>query len=288
MLDNYSVVDHHRTYQSYRQGAYALPNDSQEQDRLDLQHETIRRHMNDRLYYAPIEDPKTVLDIGTGTGIWAIRFAEEHPRCHVVGTDLSLIQPAKRPPNTIFIRHDAENDTWNFPCTFDFIHLRLMFVCFFDFTTILQGIWDNLTPGCWVEFQDHTPEVFAPSGEPIHSAVSEWCRQFTKGLYAMGHDPMRMKYLRVRLEEFGFTCVHQIVQPYLVGGWHPDNLLNNAGYIGKFNIFHGVDSTIRMLRASGMTEQQIHHMMYQVKDEIAERQVAQYGNFYIIWARKPA
>lgn len=33
------------------------------------------------------------LDIGTGTGIWAIDFADEHPETTVIGTDLSPIQP---------------------------------------------------------------------------------------------------------------------------------------------------------------------------------------------------
>jgi methylase of polypeptide subunit release factors len=33
-----------------------------------------------------------VLDIGTGTGIWAIDFADEHPEAEVIGTDLSPIQ----------------------------------------------------------------------------------------------------------------------------------------------------------------------------------------------------
>jgi len=34
-----------------------------------------------------------VLDLGTGTGIWAIDFADENPNAVVTGTDLSPIQP---------------------------------------------------------------------------------------------------------------------------------------------------------------------------------------------------
>jgi ubiquinone/menaquinone biosynthesis C-methylase UbiE len=29
-----------------------------------------------------------VLDVGCGTGLWAIEFAEEHPSAKVLGTDL--------------------------------------------------------------------------------------------------------------------------------------------------------------------------------------------------------
>jgi methylase of polypeptide subunit release factors len=34
-----------------------------------------------------------VLDFATGTGIWAIEFADEYPGANVIGTDLSPIQP---------------------------------------------------------------------------------------------------------------------------------------------------------------------------------------------------
>lgn len=35
-----------------------------------------------------------VLDLGTGTEIWAIDFADTHPECAVFGVDLSPIQPS--------------------------------------------------------------------------------------------------------------------------------------------------------------------------------------------------
>ncbi|KAI8247308.1 Secondary metabolism regulator LAE1 [Colletotrichum sp. SAR 10_77] len=35
---------------------------------------------------------KRVLDVGTGTGLWAIDFADEHPDAEVLGTDLSPVQ----------------------------------------------------------------------------------------------------------------------------------------------------------------------------------------------------
>ena len=35
------------------------------------------------LYTAPIQDPKRALDIGTGTGIWAIEFGDKWPKAEV-------------------------------------------------------------------------------------------------------------------------------------------------------------------------------------------------------------
>jgi ubiquinone/menaquinone biosynthesis C-methylase UbiE len=38
-----------------------------------------------------------LVDVGTGTGSWAIEVAELYRKCRVVGTDLSPIQPEDIP-----------------------------------------------------------------------------------------------------------------------------------------------------------------------------------------------
>lgn len=46
-------------------------------DRLDMQHSMMTALMNHRLFWAPIHpEPLKILDIGTGTGIWAIDCAD--------------------------------------------------------------------------------------------------------------------------------------------------------------------------------------------------------------------
>ena len=53
------------------------PNDDDEQDRMDMGHHIYRLMLGGELYLAPIaKDVSRVLDLGTGTGIWAIDFAE--------------------------------------------------------------------------------------------------------------------------------------------------------------------------------------------------------------------
>lgn len=43
---------------------------------------------NRELSKAPVKSPQKVLDLGTGTGIWAIDYAHEHPEAEVIGLDL--------------------------------------------------------------------------------------------------------------------------------------------------------------------------------------------------------
>lgn len=66
-----------RTYHSYKEGQYVLPNDESEQDRQDLLHHVRNLTLGGALFRAPIPtSPQRVLDVGTGTGIWAIDFAD--------------------------------------------------------------------------------------------------------------------------------------------------------------------------------------------------------------------
>lgn len=53
--------------------AYYLPNDEVELDRLDFMHQLMLLLLHNKLHFAPIErKPIRILDVGTGTGIWAI------------------------------------------------------------------------------------------------------------------------------------------------------------------------------------------------------------------------
>jgi SAM-dependent methyltransferase len=87
-----------RTYHAFRDGKYNLPNDDEENERLDLQHNLFLLTLDNKLGLSPPNLPgskvKRVLDVGTGTGIWAIDFGDEHPEATVIGVDLSPSQPS--------------------------------------------------------------------------------------------------------------------------------------------------------------------------------------------------
>lgn len=83
-----------RRYHVHREGTYVFPDDEKEQDRLDLMGHCFNLALKGNLYKAPVKNPKLCLNIGTGTGLWALDFADAHTECQVIGTDLSPIQPS--------------------------------------------------------------------------------------------------------------------------------------------------------------------------------------------------
>ncbi|CZR64294.1 uncharacterized protein PAC_14192 [Phialocephala subalpina] len=83
--------------------------------RQDIQHEIWRLALDSKLYLFPPfnnDDEIRVLDVGTGTGSWAIDFADSRPLSEVLGTDIAFIQPAMIPTNIVFHLHDAET-SWS-------------------------------------------------------------------------------------------------------------------------------------------------------------------------------
>ncbi len=60
---------------------------------------------------------------------------------------------ASLPPNCEFQVDDVE-DEWAHEEPFDYVHVRYMCASVGDFPTLIRAIFDNLTPGGFLEFQD--------------------------------------------------------------------------------------------------------------------------------------
>lgn len=115
-----------RRYHAYKYGRYPIPNDDLEQNREDMKHAMMLEMTDGKLFQAPIgDDPKKIIDIGTGTGIWAIEMGDQYPGAEILGLDLSPIQPQWVPPNVQFMIDDVE-DEWASGSGWDFAHFRSM------------------------------------------------------------------------------------------------------------------------------------------------------------------
>lgn len=74
-MRNY-VYENGRRYHSYRAGQYLLPNDETEQDRLDMTHHVFSLTLDGDLCKTELNNPQSILDIGTGTGIWVSKKSD--------------------------------------------------------------------------------------------------------------------------------------------------------------------------------------------------------------------
>ena len=136
-----------RRYNAFRGGVnYVLPNDEEEQDRLDLTHHLWLLVGGGDIIKAPIQSPQKVLDLGTGTGIWAIEFGDRFPSAEVIGTDLSVIQPVWVPPNVKFEIDDCEDEWLYRKNSFDYIHTRNLVGAIKDWPNLIKNVYEFVLP----------------------------------------------------------------------------------------------------------------------------------------------
>lgn len=178
------MYENGRRYHAYRSGQYVLPNDDAEQERLDLQHHIWRLLVQGALYTAPLHIPQPgerststssgststsgsdfrILDLGCGTGIWAIDMADQFPRASVFGVDLSPIQPEWVPGNCRFHVDDYEDEwTYRDDEAFDYIHGRALSgtVANDAWPNFYRQVRQNLKPGGWCEMQEYDAWIFS-------------------------------------------------------------------------------------------------------------------------------
>lgn len=195
------------TYQDHPTARYLFPNNPEEQDRADRQHKLFRMYSGGPLHRAPVSSPKNVLEIATGTGLWAIQYANEHPGSKIIGTDISRIQPSKIPDNCSFVKEDSEHDEWIFQDLFGFIYMRLVSYCFDDHPTVFRKCFDNLEPGGWLELNDSTFVLVCDDGSVRGTSIETWSQRMSQGQANMGRDPEAPKKYRRWMVEAGFIDV---------------------------------------------------------------------------------
>lgn len=142
-----------------RGSRYLFPRHPREINRLDLQHYALREAMGAD-YFAPLERPERILDVGTGTGQWCLDMIAELPEARAVGLDLVLGKPVQD-HRYGFVRGDVTGGLPFPPESFDFVHQRLLragipVVAWRDVVADLVRV---TRPGGWVELVEIGEDV---------------------------------------------------------------------------------------------------------------------------------
>ncbi|KAI8627458.1 methyltransferase domain-containing protein [Xylariaceae sp. FL1651] len=282
------VEEHGRTYHRYKEGKYWMPNDEREQERLDLQHMICLKVFNDRLALAPIQSPGRVLDFGTGTGVWAIEFAVQHPESDVLGTDLSPIQPEYVPPNCRFEIDDIE-DEWVFSMKFDYIHGRHMVGSITDFPRLFTSIYANLEPGGWVEMQDYYVKLQSIDGSLDGTTLQRWNNMLNHALTFIGRSGLNTVKYKRWMREAGFEEVREEVFAVPGNPWAKGAEQKQLGAMQMENILEGIHgiSISLFTKFLGMSSEEVETLLVDVRKDLKDRNIHFYYPIMSVYARKP-
>ncbi|KIX05130.1 uncharacterized protein Z518_06002 [Rhinocladiella mackenziei CBS 650.93] len=159
-------------------------------------------------HLAPIgPDPKEILELSCGTGIWAMDMAVEYPEAHILGTDTVIDIPKTVPPNCSFDLFNAYGP-WKWGAdVFDFIHLRDPLLVVSDWSSLLSSAFSSLKPGGWFEVGVTDFRVVYHDESPVSdkSIYKYMCDKMGKVLQDWGTPRVDGDQVQKYIEQAGFV-----------------------------------------------------------------------------------
>ncbi|PWW76949.1 S-adenosyl-L-methionine-dependent methyltransferase [Tuber magnatum] len=292
---NSSILDYEyengRRYHRYRQGSYPMPNDETEQDRLDMMHHIYLMMLDGKLHIAPIGDnPQKILDVGTGTGIWAIDIANEYPSAEVIGTDLSPIQPQWVPPNCRFEVDDAASP-WTFaPDSFDFIHSRHLSGALADWPEYIKQIYRALKPGGWMQLSEYATDVTSDDNSyPKECTIRTYLHLMNSAANKIGRVMNVAHTLKGIVDDVGFTNVSQKILKLPWAPWPSDPKMKELGRFTLLNCETSFEAfgLALLTRVVGMSADEALKLCQDARKELRNKKIHIYNLHHIIVAQKP-
>ena len=270
-----------RDYPTYGRHEYGLPVDEREQDRMDIQHEKYFWMLDGELFLAPIgDDPQNILDLGTGTGRWAIAVADQFPSARVRGVDVAAIQPTWVPPNCEFEIVDVEAG-WDMRReSFDLVHMREPFLVVRQWQHLIGQCFDHLRPGGWCELSctDWTPQ--SDDGRmPDHSQFGRVCEKLVEASHAFGTPADCPRGFADHLARAGFVHVTTRVFQIPSCPWPEDDERQmEIGRLEQENLLTGASSFgLRVFqRAFGWSWARTEMAMREFRRDLANSEYRQY------------
>ncbi|EXK82425.1 hypothetical protein FOQG_13294 [Fusarium oxysporum f. sp. raphani 54005] len=282
-----------RTFHSDRHPTeYFTPNDEQQSASIDINHHALTQLLSGKLFLAPIKDNvQKVLDVGTGTGIWAIDFADEYPEAEVIGSDLSPIQPSWVPPNVKFEIDDATlRWTWD-NNTFDFIHIRYLFGAIKDWSSLFKEAYRCCAPDGWIQSAEADVHIRSDDGTTDDlDCLKLWAKLFTEGGAALG-NPFFVQEGDLQekgIQAAGFTDIKSIEYKFPIGGWPRDPELASVGNYVRATLENDLEGYTLLLWKTILQwpEDEYQVFLMEMRKFLKNRKVHAYMTVRYVYGRK--
>ena len=242
---------------------YVLPSDDREISRLDFQHYMLRYALRGN-YAAPISAPASILDVGSGTGRWAMEMARLFPQANVLGTDLvepksedtSALGPGQdgRPENYVFVAGNVF-DGLPFPDnSFDFVHMRLLLfaIAAERWPAVVRELLRVTKPGGWIESVETGPQI---NGGPAMDTIVDWIAQASA---RRGVDALLGPKVAGFFRDAGLTTMTAREIRLPVGQY--GGRLGNMAAVDVFGVVTGVKP---LVVSQGLTDEQTYDRLLQ-------------------------
>lgn len=248
---------------------YLLPKDALEDQRLNYQHHVLYKTLSNH-YLAPLSPTTaTILDVGCGTGIWAMDMAALFPQAHILGVDVSLTSlPSPVPPGCLFAQTNILKGLPFPDQQFDYTHQRLLVagIPALHWPSVVRELVRVTRPGGWVELLE--------IGDTIHNAgpattrLLTWMTTISK---EFGFHMDVLQRLGDLLRQAGCEAVESQDIPVPLGDWG-----GTTGQMLKIDVIHGYSALKDTYCPRSHTPPEVFDAMLQAAVEEWERNQCSY------------
>ncbi|CAK5276620.1 unnamed protein product [Mycena citricolor] len=265
--------------------SYQLPTMSEsleEADRLNEQHACFRMYLGDtKLSYAPLEqlEPRRILELGCGTGIWATEAAKMFPDAQVVAVDSAAMseQALLQLPGNVSFHQASILDYLNSkPPLSDVVHARMVLMHNPNPEALIDEMAATVKPGGYLLIEDPDfSSLIATGGPSMVRLMAKWTQMWRD----KGCDVQIGKREADLLRSTGaFAQVGSTRIPMPLGGdsSSADPALNRLGASFAVPVRNAALTLVRKWQEPGLAEETVRDM------DMGGATM----DFYFAWARR--
>ncbi|KAJ7226348.1 S-adenosyl-L-methionine-dependent methyltransferase [Mycena rebaudengoi] len=257
----------------------------EEVNRLEDMHAAFSQYFGGNLGCAPLAavQPRKILELGCGTGAWAIQAARQYPFAEVLAVDSAPLPDRMLPQNLKFQLADV-TEQWNFePETFDIVHARFLMGLVPDATDVISRVAQLVIPGGLLLIEEVDVGSLVATGRlPLQRVASKFI-EILRNRRADIEIGRKLESIMTSLGYFQEVHVDKISAPF--SGNTSDEATNQLGLSLKKFWKRGAADLGKRAAAHGITEEMIEAHNEEL-DEIGSKAVM---DVYFCWAcRTPA
>ncbi|KAM0542837.1 hypothetical protein ACHAPJ_012617 [Fusarium lateritium] len=193
------------------------------------------------------------------------------------------------PPNVKFEIDDVDEE-WTYNEPFDYIHSRFMNFSVQDWKSYLKKIYENLSPGGYVELQDVDVIMGSDDGTLTEdTTLYKWCRLLDEAAIKFDRFFERTTKFKDLLEEVGFVDVVETRFKWPTNGWPKDKKYKELGLWNKANASSALEALTMapFTRGLGWSREEVEVFLAQLRKDWNNPKIHAYWPICVVHARKP-
>lgn len=258
---------------------------------MEIGHALFTKTFGGQLFLAPTDaNPLNILDIGTGTGSWAMDVADQFPSAIVIGTDLSPSQPSWVPPNCKFQIDDCEADFCWQENKFDYIHIRGLHGTIRDWPRLYQQCLRVLRPGGYIEQAEYSATFTSEDGTiPPDGGIAAWNKVGIECHQKLGTELQVLETMASKMRSAGFESVTETSFKWPIGRWPKNPALKDLGTLAYHFVDTGAENwTLRLLTSVlGWAPEEVYLLCANLRKDLRTKKIHAIQQMRVVYARKP-